>query len=87
MTKFAKGDNQIKKNISKGDNAKIILIPFKFSPGNQLLILYKLSYFEAPDCNVFVEILYFACPNLQRAITKIFFFNFHQAINSLSAIS
>ena len=30
---------------------KMFFFFFKFSPGNLLLILYKLSKFEAPSCN------------------------------------
>ena len=45
-TKFAKGNNSKKKNII-----------FKFTPGNLLIISYKLSKFEAPSCYNFLNIL------------------------------
>ena len=54
---------------AKGNNSKNIYIFFEWSPSILLIILYKLTKFEAPSCNVF-EILSFLCPNLQRAITK-----------------
>ena len=52
LSKFAKGNN-LKKC---------------FSPSCLLIILYKLTKFEAPSLTIF-EISSFLCPNLQRAIT------------------
>ena len=79
MSKFAKGYNS--KN-EKGDNSKkyfhqVINVSSSIScPSLKLLAL------------TFFEISKFLCPNLQRAITKKwFFFNFHQVIYSLFFIS
>ena len=41
MSKFAKGNNSKDKKI------------FLFSPSSLLIILYKLTKFEAPSCNDF----------------------------------
>ena len=54
---------------------------FQFSPGNLLIILYKLTKFEAPSCNSFWGIKFsmskfLNCNNSKNKL--IFFFNFHQ---------
>ena len=62
MSKTAKGDN----------SKKIKFLFFKFSPIDQLIIIYQLTKFEAPSCNSFGDIMNtnFQSPNLQREIIR-----------------
>ena len=41
---------------AKGNNSKELKDFFKFSPRSLLIILYKLTKFEAPSCNDFWDI-------------------------------
>ena len=62
---------------------------FLFSPSSLLIIVYKLTKFEAPSCNGFLDIKFsmskFTKGNNSK--NKIIFFKFHQVIYSLSSIS